>query len=151
MAFNGVICPTPIAVFSQKVIKELVLLNIIHQQASYLLPFCESFHLTPILLINGPLSPSPLEPHTMVWVLNNTSGNITVSVTATSGGDPGDFVITTATLPNMGQNHWKRTATETLNATLTNGKTYTGGIGPNDQITIYNDAVVIIAVTNTSF
>ncbi|KIJ32895.1 hypothetical protein M422DRAFT_265234 [Sphaerobolus stellatus SS14] len=118
----------------------------------FLSTHCESFHSTPILLINGPLSPSSSEPHqTMVWVLNNTSGNITVSVTVTSGGDPSSFVITTATPLNMGQNHWQRTATETLKATLTNGKTYTGAIGANDQITIYDDAVVIIAVTNASF
>ncbi|KIJ37881.1 hypothetical protein M422DRAFT_259494 [Sphaerobolus stellatus SS14] len=80
----------------------------------------------------------------MVWVLNNTSGDITVSVTGTSGGASGDYVITTATPPHMAQNHWQRTATETLKATLTNGKTYTESIGPNDQITIYDDAVVII-------
>ncbi|KIJ48969.1 hypothetical protein M422DRAFT_247343 [Sphaerobolus stellatus SS14] len=80
----------------------------------------------------------------MVWVLNNTSGDITVSVTGTSGGASGDYVITTATPPHMAQNHWQRTATETLKATLTNGKTYTESIGPNDQMTIYDDAVVII-------
>ncbi|KIJ30980.1 hypothetical protein M422DRAFT_267395 [Sphaerobolus stellatus SS14] len=53
------------------------------------------------------------------------------------------FVITTATPPYMAQNHWQRSGTETLKATLTNGKKYTGEICANDQITIYDDAVVI--------
>ncbi|KIJ44482.1 hypothetical protein M422DRAFT_252086 [Sphaerobolus stellatus SS14] len=59
------------------------------------------------------------------------------------GGDPRSFVITTATPPHMTQNHWQRSGTETLKATLTNGKKYTGEICANDQITIYDDAVVI--------
>ncbi|KIJ40333.1 hypothetical protein M422DRAFT_32355 [Sphaerobolus stellatus SS14] len=87
----------------------------------------------------------------MVWVLNNTSGNITVNITNTSGGSSSDFVITTATPPNWTQNHWQRSATETLKATLTGGKTYTGPIGPNEQITFYDDAVVIVEVKNTKF
>ncbi|KIJ30984.1 hypothetical protein M422DRAFT_36364 [Sphaerobolus stellatus SS14] len=86
----------------------------------------------------------------MVWVLNNTSGNITVNITNKSGGNGSDFVITTATPPNWTQNHWQRSASETFKVTLTGGKTYTASIAPNDQITVYDDAVVIIEMKNNT-
>ncbi|KIJ46962.1 hypothetical protein M422DRAFT_28979 [Sphaerobolus stellatus SS14] len=86
----------------------------------------------------------------MVWVLNNTSGNITVNITNKSGGNGSDFVITTATPPNWTQNHWQRSAAETFKVTLTGGKTYTASISPNDQITVYDDTVVIIEMKNNT-
>ncbi|KIJ25653.1 hypothetical protein M422DRAFT_38562 [Sphaerobolus stellatus SS14] len=88
----------------------------------------------------------------MVWVINQSPGDITVHITNTSHGSAATYVITTNKAPYSGQNYWNRTGDETITVTVNStGKVWTGKVKANDQVTVYDGTVVIIHDVDVQF
>ncbi|KIJ43397.1 hypothetical protein M422DRAFT_30879 [Sphaerobolus stellatus SS14] len=81
----------------------------------------------------------------MIWVINQSPGDITVHITNTSQGSSDSYIITTNTAPYSGLNYWNRSGEETITVTINStGKVWTGKVKPYDQVTVYDRTVAII-------
>jgi hypothetical protein len=90
----------------------------------------------------------------MPWVSNHSPAPITVSITATTGGNDKTFTIEPSipyliphAIPETGDvNFWNRKGAEELAATI-GGKDVAFSVQPNDHVTFYSDAYEIFTAT----
>jgi hypothetical protein len=75
----------------------------------------------------------------MVFVSNEASGSLRVSITNKSGGDSGNFTIGGSQLENYSSNHWQRSGNEVMTVQFSAGKSVTINVGKDDHIRIYDD------------
>jgi hypothetical protein len=87
----------------------------------------------------------------MVWVSNQTSGTITVTITNTSGGSGSAYEILSKDLENWKLNHWSRKGDETVTIKLANGKSTKFEVGPLQFINVYDDTIAAFEAPTTSF
>ena len=79
----------------------------------------------------------------MVWVSNQSSGAIVVSITNKTGGDNREFTLPTKSLEVWVNNHWQRNSDETATVKLSTGKVVEFTIGKDSFVNIYDDSVVM--------
>ena len=79
----------------------------------------------------------------MVWVSNQSSGAIVVSITNKTGCDSSEFTLPTKTLEVWVNNYWQRNGDETATVKLGTGKAVEFIIGKDSFANIYDDSVVM--------
>jgi len=87
----------------------------------------------------------------MVFVSNNSSGSIYVSVTNNTGGDANTFTIGARQLENYSSNHWQRSGNETMTVQFSTTRSATINVGKDDHITIYDDSYEKVATSVVRF
>jgi hypothetical protein len=87
----------------------------------------------------------------MVWVSNQSSGIITVTITNTSGGSGSAYEILPKDLENWKLNHWSRKGDETATIKLADGKTTKLEVGPQNFIKVYDDTIATFEAQTTYF
>lgn len=115
------------------------------------LPF---HHVTPTLQFLSQIfscSNHAICSHRMVFVSNDSSGSIYVSVTNKTGGDANTFTIGARQLENYSSNHWQRSGNETMTVQLSTGKTVTINVGKDDHVTFYDDSYEKVATSVVRF
>jgi hypothetical protein len=87
----------------------------------------------------------------MVWVSNQSSGIITITITNASGGSAVTYEILSKDLENWGLNYWYRKGDETATVKLANGKTTKFQVGPQQFIKVYDDTIAAFEAPTTHF
>ena len=80
----------------------------------------------------------------MVWVSNQSSGTIVVSITNNSGGDEHDFTIFSRELENRQTNNWTRGGNETMKLRMPNGNKKSLTVGKDNYVIVHDDAVLLM-------
>jgi hypothetical protein len=75
----------------------------------------------------------------MVFVSNESSGSMIVSITNKSGGSASNYTIGARQLENYSSNHWQRTGNEVMMVQFSAGKSVKINVGKDDNIRIYDD------------
>jgi hypothetical protein len=73
----------------------------------------------------------------MVFVSNESSSSMIVSITNQSGGSTSNYTIGARQLENYSSNHWQRTENEVMMVQFSAGKSI--NVSKDDNIRIYDD------------
>lgn len=79
----------------------------------------------------------------MVWISNQSSATIIVSITDKTGGDSSEYNVFSKPFESWPANHWSRGGDETATVKYTNGKTFKFTVGKDKFVNVYEDAVVL--------
>ena len=80
----------------------------------------------------------------MVWISNQTSATITVSISNKTGGNDSDYSVPPKGFEGWSPNHWQRRDVETAKIRVVESqKTFEFNVGKDKFVNVYKDSVVM--------